>query len=211
MSSYSQQDELEQLKAWWKDYGVSLMVGVLLGVVILLGYRYWTQYQTAQHEAASVLYDQLLEQIKTTKSEAQATGEKLIGEYSSTPYAGMAALLSARQAFDAGDKTLARQRLEWALANAKDPATKHAARLRLGYLLLDTGDTGAVAALVQVNDMVGFEAEYFELKGDLARAQNQKDAARAAYREAQKFLTAGSPYANVIAMKLDDLGPEQQP
>jgi predicted negative regulator of RcsB-dependent stress response len=211
VSAYSSQEELDQLKAWWKTYGGSLVVGVLLGVVVVFGYRYWTQQREAGRETASALYDQLLVELRTNKSEARASGEKLIGEYSSTPYAAMAALLLARQAHDAGDSALARQRLEWTLAHAKDVATQHTARLRLARLLLDTGEVQAVTALVERKDITGFEAEYYELKGDLAVAQSQRDAARTAYREALKYVAPGSAYVSVVNMKLDDLGPEKQP
>lgn len=211
MSTYSSQDEIEQLKAWWKNYGTSLIVGVVLGLAMLFGYRYWTSYREAQRVAASAIYDQLVEDIQARKSDARVPGEKLIAEFSSTPYAGMAALLLARQAYEAGDKTLARQRLEWALANAKDAATGHAARLRLAHLLLEAGDIAAAKPLIDIKDVAGFEAEYDELRGDLALAQHQPDAARQAYQSALQHLTSGSAYRAVLAMKLDDLGGEKKP
>ncbi len=188
MSAYSSQEELDQLKDWFKNYGSSVIVGVLLGVIIVFGYRYWSQQQEAGRDAASALYDQMLTELQAGKPDARASGEKLIGEYSSTPYAAMAALLLARQAHEAQDKPLARQRLEWALAHAEDAATQHAARLRLARLLLDAGEPQGAVALVEVKDTAGFDAEYQELKGDVAVAQGQPDAARAAYHEALKHL-----------------------
>ncbi len=211
MSSYSEHEELEQLKVWWKEYGTSLVVGVLLGIGILVGYRYWIQHQATEREAASAAYDQMLGELHAKKPDARIQGEKLLNEYSSTPYASMAALLLARQAHEAGDKALARQRLEWALAHAKDAATQHAARLRLARLLLDAGEVAAVMPLLDIKDTAGFEAEYLELKGDVALAQGQKGAARSAYSEALKHVSAGSAYTAVITMKLDDLGTEKNP
>lgn len=205
MSAYSQQEELEEFKAWWKNYGASLVIGVVLGVAILVSYRFWTQHREAQREAASALYDQMLGELRANKQDALGSGEKLLAEYKATPYAGMAALLLARRAYESGDKAQARQRLEWAIANSED-ATQHAARLRLARLLLDGGDVAPVAALVEVKDIAGFEAEYHELRGDLALAQQQHDAARAAYGEALKQIAPNSPYRQVLSMKLDDLG-----
>lgn len=211
MSAYSQQDELEKLKEWWKEYGTSLVIGVVLGVAALVGYRYWTQHQETQREAASVMYEQLLTHIRTDQPQAaRDVGGKLIDDYGSTPYAGMAALLLARQAHDAGDKALARQHLEWAIDNAKGDATRHAARLRLGRLLLDAGDANAAAAAINVKDITGFEAEYHELRGDLALVAGDTEAARRAYLEATKALPPNSPYRATLSMKLDDLGAEKQ-
>lgn len=209
MSAYSQQEELEQFKAWWKNYGTSLAVGVILGVALLFGYRYWTQYRETQRVEASAVYDRLLDELRANKPEARASGEKLMGEFASTPYAGLAALLLARHAHDGGDKALAQQRLEWALAHGRDSATQHAARLRLARLKLDAGELPAAASLIEVKDIVGFEAEYFELRGDLALAQRQIDAARNAYTESLKHLGTNSPYRAALAMKLGDLGSEK--
>src|SRR5206468_2087365 len=166
--------------------------------------------QEAARESASALYDQMLDELRGNKSAGRASGEKLIAEYASTPYAAMAALIVAREAQEAGDKTLARERLQWALAHAKEAATQHAARLRLARLSLDSGDAAAAAALVDVKEFGGFEAEYQELKGDIAQMQGKPSEARSAYGAALKQISAGSPYAAVITMKLADLGPEKQ-
>lgn len=208
MSAYTEQEELEKLKSWWKNYGGSLITGVVLGLAILFGYRYWAEYRQTQREQASVLYEELVTQLRSKKPEASAVGAKLIDEYDGTPYAGMAALLLARQAYEAGDKATARQHLEWVLANADDTPTEHAARLRLARLQFEAGELEAVAALIDVKDIVGFEPEYYELRGDVALAQGKRAAARSAYDEALKHLPAVSPYRSVLSMKRDDVAAE---
>jgi predicted negative regulator of RcsB-dependent stress response len=210
VSAYSQQEELERFKEWWKSYGASLVAGVVLGLALLFGYRFWTERQETARVAASALYDQLRQEIEEQKPEAADTAMKLTAEYANTPYAAMAALLVARQKHQSGDTAEVRKNLEWALANAKDDATRHAARLRLARVLIDAKEIERAAALTDEKDIAGFETEYFELKGDLALAQNQRDAARTAYREALKHLSPQSPYRSVLSMKLDDLGPEGQ-
>lgn len=208
MSAYTEQEELEKLKSWWKNYGGSLITGVALGLAILFGYRYWTDYRQTQREQASALYQQLVADLGGSRPDALATGTKLIDDYTSTPYAGMAALLLARQAYDSGEKSAARRHLEWILANSDDAATQHAARLRLARLHIEAGELEAVAALIEVKDIAGFESEYHELRGDVALAQNKRAAARAAYEEALKHLPETSPYRSVLSMKRDDIGTE---
>jgi predicted negative regulator of RcsB-dependent stress response len=210
LTAYAEQEELEKLKAWWKEYGTALIVGVLLGVAVLIGVRFWTQHREESRQAASVLYDQLLQDWHAKQIDtARRSGESLLNDYSATPYAGMAALMLARMDFDAGDMTAARQHLQWVLDHGKDAATVNAARLRLARLLLNSGDKDAALALLNVPDAVGFVAEYEELKGDIFTAQGKRDQARLSYREALKHLPAGSAYAPILNMKLDDLGPEQ--
>ncbi len=210
MTAYEEQEELDRLKSWWKDYGNSVIIGVLLGAAALIGFRYWTQHTEQNAQDASVLYDRMMQDMHDRKTDtARQSGELLLKDYSSTPYAGMAGLLLARMDFDAGDKAGARKNLQWVVDHARDAATAHAARLRLARIIFDGGDKPAALALLDVKDQAGFEAEYAELRGDIYRAQDQLTQARNAYREALKQLPENSPYAPVIRMKLDDLGPEK--
>lgn len=210
MTAYEEQEDLDRLKAWWKTYGNSVVFGILLGVGILVGFRYWTQHKEQQLHSAAGLYERMFQDIHGKKpDEARKPGEALINEYSSTPYAGMAGLMLARLDFEAGDIAKVRERLQWVLQHADDDAVRHTARLRLARIHLGSGDKEAALALLNIKDRAGFEAEYDELKGDVLVAQGQRDAARSAYREALKYLPPGSPYAPVLNMKLDDLGPEK--
>lgn len=212
MAAYEEQEDLDRLKAWWKNYGNSVVFGIALGAAILVGFRYWNQHMEEQRQAAAALYDRMFQNFHAKKpADARQLGESLINEYSSTPYAGMAGLLLARQDFEAGDAVKARERLQWVLKNADDAAVQHAARLRLARVHLDSGDREAALALLDVKDRAGFEAEYEELKGDVHVSQGQREAARAAYREALKHLRPESSYATILNMKLDDLGPEPAP
>lgn len=207
MAAYTDQEEVEKLKAWWKDYGGALVIGVLLGVALLFGNKYWTQYQEQQRFVASDLYTQMLEHVQQAKADAaRVNGEKLVAEYDRTPYAGMAALLLARLSFDANDVAAARKHLEWAAKNATDPAVEHAARLRLARLHLAAGEYEPALAQVPAKPVAGFETDYLELKGDIYVAQKKPDDARSAYREALKLLSPDSPQRRFIAMKLDDVG-----
>lgn len=212
MSSYAEQEDLDKLKAWWKNYGNSVVFGILLGAAILVGFRYWTQYTEERLHTAAGIYDRMFQSYHAKKPEdARKLGESLIDEYSSTPYAGMAGLMLARLDFEAGDSKKTRERLQWVLEHADAAAAKHVARLRLARIHLDSGEKEAALALLGVKERAGFEAEYEELEGDIFAAQGQRDAARKAYREALKHMPAGSPYAPMLGMKLDDLAPEKAP
>ena len=56
MSDYQTDDEkVEELKAWWKENGVSVMVGIGLAVVALFGWEYWKKAQIENAVQASAL------------------------------------------------------------------------------------------------------------------------------------------------------------
>jgi predicted negative regulator of RcsB-dependent stress response len=212
LSAYADQEDLEKLKTWWKEYGNSLIFGIALGAAILIGVRYWNQYTEQRLEQASALYEQLLQEINMkSKDAARKSGSTLVSEYASTPYAGMAGLILARMEYETGNESAARLQLQWVLDRAGDQAVMHVARLRLARLYFGNGEKDAALALLKVNNEDGFKSEYEELRGDIFIAQGEKDRARNAYRQALKSLPAGSSYAQVLNIKLDDLGPDKAP
>jgi predicted negative regulator of RcsB-dependent stress response len=211
LDPYQQDDDVERLKAWWKNYGNALILGIVLGSGLLGGYTYWRHYQARQAEAASEIYAQLLEAHQRKDLAAVRAGaERLTGDYAGTPYAGKAALFLARLSFDAGDPATTRRHLEWALERAREETTRRMALLRLARLSLLEGDADGALRLLDGKGPNGFESEYEELRGDALAAKGRKDPARAAYQAALAHLPKGSPYASILQMKLDDLGPESR-
>ena len=136
------------------------------------------------------------------------SGEALMSEYPSTPYAGLAAMMLARVSFDAKQSEDVRRHLRWATEHATDPGTRHGARLRLGRVLAADGEIDAALALIDIQDTAGFESSYAELRGDLLAAKGDKQGARKAYRRAIEQLNDASGYLPILNMKLDNLGPE---
>lgn len=212
MDAYTPDDQLAKLKAWWDQYGTSLIVGVVIGVLLLGGLKYWQLHRIERAEAASPLYQTLLEDAASgKKDQAEATAVKLMQDYGGTPYAGKAALLLTRLRFDAGDLTGARQHLEWAMNKADEAAVQHSARLRLGRLLLDQKDIDGALALTAVKDRSGFESEYDELRGDALLGKGDRHGAYQSYRTAFEKLRPGSGYGRWLAMKRDNVAPGVQP
>lgn len=212
METDNPDDQLANLKAWWKQYGVALIAGVVIGGLLLGGGNYWKQYKIKRAEAASLLYESLLADLQQGKPDTLTTSAtKLIEDYAATPYAGKAALLLARARFDAKDMLGTRQHLEWAMQNATEVSVQHSARVRLGRLHLDQADADAALALASVKETDGFASEYEELKGDALLAKGDRQAARRAYQAAITALARGSSYAQALSMKRDNLGAEPAP
>lgn len=207
-NEFHEEDDLDRLKAWWKNYGSALFVGVILGTASLYGYREWQQYQYEQAAQASALYDQVIYHMKQkTPAQASTIGGQVMDNYKSTPYAGMTALLMARISFDRNDLASAKRQLQWAVDNATIAATQHAARLRLAMLLGEEKKYSDALTLLDVTEQGGFAAEYSEIEGDMFAAQGDADAARLAYIKA---IAAGNgqdrDYDALLKMKLADLG-----
>lgn len=196
----SEEEQSERLKAWWKENGTAVIAGVVVGIAVIGGVNYWRVYKADQAEAASALYAEMLE---SGPAAGDGPGRQLIDDYSSTPYAGKAALLMAQAEIDNGAFDVARGHLEWARDNAADPADRRLATLRLARVALHTGELETADTLLGGMDSGGYGSMYHELLGDLAMAREQPAQAREAYETALANLPETSGFADMLNMKLD--------
>lgn len=204
--SYEANEDVERLQTWWKTYGGAIIMGVVLGGLLLAGISYWRNHKQDEAQAASAIYTRLEADFGAKNASAvDASANRLMKDFAGTPYAGKAALILAKQKYNANDVAGARQQLQWAMENAKEPALRHVARLRLARLMLAQNEVDGTARLLEVKDRGGFVADYEELKGDVLQRQAKGVEARAAYAAALAALPANSAYARILEMKRDDV------
>ena len=123
-------EDLERAKAFWKENGRSIIVGIVLGVGGIGGYNGWQWWQKQQGEGGSMLYENLLRQ-DVTYDAAKGLVADLRADYGRTPYPAMAGLAMAKRAVEQDDLGEARAQLQWVVDNAADEGMTHIARLRL--------------------------------------------------------------------------------
>jgi predicted negative regulator of RcsB-dependent stress response len=210
MSALDQDEEerLAALRAWWKDRGGTVVALAVLALAVFGGWNAWMWYQRAQAAQAAVLYDTLQKAARANdlKAVRDAAGAILEG-YPRTAYAPLAALVSAKAQFQAGDLKNARAQLEWATENARSDEIRSIARLRLASVLLDDNDAPAALKALEAVPAPGFEALYASARGDVLLAQKKTAEARAAYRAALEKVEPGDgPLRGSLRLKLDALG-----
>ncbi len=203
-----EQEQMEALKAWWKDNRNQLLGVLLIVVVGVGGWRGWQYYQNKQASGAAALYQQLIEQLasndpKRINDAAAAVTEK----FGSTAYAARAELLAARVNDLSNDRARAETQLQWVIDNAREDTLKDVARLRLATLMLDEKHYSEALALLDTKHAESFDGLYADLKGDVLSAQGKTDEARSSYKLAYEKIDPQSTYRNLIQMKLDALGP----
>ena len=208
MEAYdSEKEQLEALKQWWKENGSSIITGLLLGLAVIFGARAWFSYQDRQQEAASHLYVQFMQGLeRDIPEQVSQAGDALVSDYSRSPYAALAALGMARQQIELGELEAARAQLQWVLERSRTDAIRDSARLRLVRLLLAMEDYAAAEAqLAQAPATGAYAPLYAELRGDLAAARGDRDAARDAYRVALDMLDDEAPTRPLLRIKLDNV------
>lgn len=210
MSYETDEEKVEAIKKWWEENGRAVIVGVIVGLAVILGWRAWTGYRDGLAQRASAAYEQLLATVAKGDAETALAQSKLLAEeFSSTTYATLAALLQARSEVELGNLEGARAALERVVAKSPDPAITKVAALRLARVLIAQGDLDAAEALVERHDEgASFAGAFAAVRGEIQEARGNTAEARAAYEAA---IAAGAPDPQLLRLKLDALPPVGAP
>lgn len=201
------QEQIEEIKKWWKDNGTSVLTGIILGLSLLFGWQAWHQYQASEAEHASNTYEQAIAALEQKdKAKVAGASDELLSKYSNSPYAALLALHLAKADVEENKLESAQLRLQWVIDNAKLLEFTHVARLRLVRIALAQQQFDKALKLLNHSDQGTFKGEYAELRGDIAMLQGKLDAARTAYTEALASKDISSSVQALLRLKLDDLG-----
>lgn len=197
----TEEQQVEAIKDWWKENGKAVILGAVVGLGGLFGWRYYQDSTIAAQEAASERYSNAVEQLAAQGVEAEGDIQSYIDANSETQYSVLAALQLAKAQVEAGAFDEAIAQLEWAKTASQDPAISTVVNYRLARLKSEQGEfDAAIAELGNITDE-SWSGRVAELKGDIQMRKGDKDAAYAAYTEAQQSGDA----SQALQMKLDDL------
>jgi len=208
MSTYDleEQEQLAALKAWWKEHGGAILLGATLVLAAIAAWNGWTWYQRSQSAQAAVLYDTLQKAARANDLKAtRETAGAILENFPRSAYAPLAALVSAKVHFQAGDLKTARAQLQWVIEHAGSDEIRAIATLRLASVLLDDNEPDAALKILEGKAPPGFEALYASLRGDILVTQKKRSEARAAYKAALEKAEAGA-LRDALRLKLEALG-----
>ncbi len=196
----TEEQQVEAIKKFWKENGTSIILGAVIGLGGLWGWRYYNEERIAAQEQASEQYEQAVIQLVEGEQGYQ-TAKQFVSENPDNHYAALAALQLAQQAVDAGNLDDAATQLQLAAEKAGVDALAGVARIRLARVQLQQqAYDDAMATLDKVTNE-SYRSLVLELKGDVYVAQEKPEQARSAYSEALQ-LNAGN---NLLKLKLDNL------
>lgn len=195
----SEEQQVEALKKWWKENGMSVVFGALIGLGVVLGWRGWQGHVAEKNAMASQALDEMR---RAGQAEKKAKGQLIFDEYGDTVYADFAAFELAKGAVNNGDAANATKQLQRVIGRSGDPALVDIARLRLARILLDQGKLAEAGSMLDEVATPGYDGEVQSLRGDLALAAGDKTKAREAY---QKALRSKLVNSELLKLKLDDL------
>jgi predicted negative regulator of RcsB-dependent stress response len=202
-----QQEQLDELKHFWKQYGDFITWGliIVLGAFAAWnGYQYWQRSQAAQ---ASVMYDEVDRSVQSGDiAKIDRSLADMKERFGGTTYAQQAGLLAARAYYDKGNIDASRAALTWVAEKSSDESYQAIARLRLAGLLLEKKAYDEALQQASGTFPKAFTALAADRRGDIFVAQGKKAEARAEYEKAYKELDERAEYRRLVEVKLNALG-----
>jgi len=202
----TEQEQIQQLKNWIKQYGPTIIAGVLIAIAVTSAWHYWQNYQNKILIHASSIYDEMLTlRAQGNSSAALTQANKLRSHYAKTPYAQMAAYMLAREAVLKKNYPAAIKNLQWVIAHSRDTSMQQIARLRIARILITEKKPQEALEFLKKVDDKSFAGMIAEVKGDAYFAMNQIDSAKKTYELALQELPNAEVTRPILQMKYDNL------
>ena len=202
-----EQEQLDQLKHFWKQYGnaISWCLIVVLGAFAAWnGYQYWQRSQAAQ---AAAMFDEVQKVAASHDADKlERAFNDMKERFSGTAYAPLSGLMVAKALYDAGKVDSAIGILRWVGDKSSDPGYAAVARLRLAGILLDTKAYDEALKVLDGNSNPEFQGLTADRRGDIAMEKGDKALAKEAYLKAYQAMDAQTEYRRLVEVKLNALG-----
>ncbi|GAB54404.1 TPR-like domain-containing protein [Glaciecola punicea ACAM 611] len=193
----TEEQQVQAIKQFWKDNGMAIIAGAIIGLGLLWGWRFYNDSQVIAKEEASAAYNASLESfVDDGNKEGLAA---FVAEKSDTGYAPLAAMILAQRAVQDEDYENAKMHLKTAIS--QDSTIADIARIRLANVHLQMNEKDEALAVLNSLESTSFENQVEELRGDTLLAMGDFDGAQNAYTIAM----AQMPNNPTLKMKRDNI------
>lgn len=193
----TEEQQVQAIKQFWKDNGTAIILGAVIGLGSLWGWRYYNDTTLASKEQASSAYSDSVDSFIASQNTDSLS--EFMQANKDTGYAPLAALIVAQQAVNDDDYGAAKDALNAAIG--KDAVISDVARIRLADLHIQLNEYSQAITVLNAVSAPAFSDQVEELKGDVFAAQGDFEAAKTAYA---KSLEA-TPNNSNVKMKLDNI------
>lgn len=201
----SDREQEEALKNWWRENWRWIFGGVVLGLALLAGWRYWQTHTTQRAERAAAAYAEY-EAAGSDAEKSQAAFDRLTNEFARSPYTLQARLLKAKSHVESGEFDEAAAQLRAVVSDSKDDELRRVAQLRLARVLIHQQKHDEALGLLKAQDAGAFTAQVREVRGDALFAKGDLAGARAEYAAALAANAETTTDRTMLEMKLQQTG-----
>ena len=215
----TEEEQVEALKRWWQENGKSTIIAIVLALAGSLGWQSWQQRTSDQAEAASTVYQSMLDAINVSgggvaSADQEVTvrhlADTLKADFSGTTYAHFAALHLAKLAVNEEDLITAEAELRWVLNSGPDADMQRVVQLRLARVVAAAGDPDSALAMLRGEKVGAYSAAYAEAEGDIQQQLGNVDAALEAYQRAAALQLESGVTAPTLDLKLQAIAQSRE-
>ncbi len=202
----TEEQQVEAIKRFFREHGLSMAAGILIGLGGLYGFREYQAAQLEAQEAQSAAYAVLVDKAAAEGADKKAwltDAQKFIADHKDSSYSHLTALMAAKEAVVLKDYATAEQQLEAVAKGSKVPEVIAVAQLRLARVQAEQAKYKEALATLSATMPAAFAAQQNELKGDVLLKTGDEAAALSAYKAAQAGAEAGKN--PLLDVKLNEL------
>jgi predicted negative regulator of RcsB-dependent stress response len=200
----TEEQQVDAIKQWWKDNGNTLVIGAVVGLAGLWGWRFYNDSVIEGQEKASQAYNDMLVKFEAQGTDADtAQVQSFIAENDSSNYAVLASLLLAKEAVVKKDFDLAKTQLIQLQSQNNYAPLKPIINLRLARVEVELGQFDEALATLESITEEGFYAKAEQVKGAIYLKQNDLDNARSAFQTA--IDASNGRVDPILQLQFDDL------
>ena len=198
-------EQMDAFKRWWQKNGRSLIIGIILAVVIILGWQFYQRHQASQIHQASFIYQELMIfDVENQQSQLKQQADLLIKDYPKTPYAALGQLFMAKTYVDQHQLPKAIAALQWNTKHSTVPGLTALSHIRLARIYI--AQLQGLKALQELKSAPkGFEAYYEATRGDAYVQLKDWSRANRAYQKVLQLMGPDQPLTQLVKLKLSVL------
>jgi predicted negative regulator of RcsB-dependent stress response len=201
----SEKEQWELVKTWFRENGLWIVAGVIVGGGLLGGWRWWQDRLDRQGIDASAKYQEVVTAFTTDRSKGLVLLGEMERQYGASAYVDQAKLVAARIYVEAGDLDKAAAQLQEVLQRTKDSDLALVARLRLARVQIAQKKADDAVKTLSGVESGAFAARFHEIRGDAYHAKGDDVAALKEYRAARVGDVAGTVDTQLLDLKIADL------
>ncbi|MTD28550.1 YfgM family protein [Erwinia sorbitola] len=204
MEVYSNENEqVDALKNFFAQNGKALVVGVVLGVGALLGWRYWNNHQDSGSREISASYQQVTSALDASKPASLEAVAKFASENNNT-YGALASLDLAKRYIDNNQLDKAAEQLQSGLKSTKDSNLQAVLNLRLARIQLQQKQPDSVLKTLESIKGDGWAVIVADIRGEALLSKGDVKGARDAWSQGIAS-DASSTLKEMLQMKVNNL------
>lgn len=200
----TEEQQVEAIKGWWKENGNTLMIGAVVGLAGLWGWRFYNESVLTGQEKASQAYADMLLQFEAQGADKELQNISLfVADNIDNNYGLLASLLLAKEAVNKKDYALAEtQLLQLQSQNSYKPLNA-VINLRLARVQTELGKYKEALATLALISETKFLAKSYQVKGAIFLKQGEKEKAHSAFQDA--INVSDGQVDPILQLQFDDL------